>query len=184
MFIQGYGIGFTRDTRVEGHPDPNTRSSVNVTTQLNPSGSFNLPHQGGKLTEMTYLTPVKHNGRQELRYSPPLHFSVPHTQYCIFWNFLGQKIFFGHFWTLLNWTQILNINTKKWKKYFLGTPYPIFYIFSKILGQKIFFESFWTLLNWARILNINTKKWKKIFFGANSWPLLRRLTLTHSNFFS
>ena len=84
MFIQGYGIGFIRDTRVEGHQDPNTRSSVSLSAQLNPSGSFNLPHQGGKLTEMINLLARKHNGRQELRYSPRVHFSVPHTQYCIF----------------------------------------------------------------------------------------------------
>ena len=97
MFVQEYGIGFHRDPLVVEHPDPNPRSSVSLQAQLNPSESFKLPHQGGKLTEMTYLTPVKHNGRQELRYSPPLHFSVPHTQYCIFWKFLGQKIFLSHF---------------------------------------------------------------------------------------
>ena len=76
MFIQGYGIGFHRDPRVASHPDPNTRSSVSLETQLNPSGSFKLPLLGGKLTEMTYLVAVKHNGRQELRYSPPQAFGT------------------------------------------------------------------------------------------------------------
>ena len=84
MFVQEYGIGFHRDPRVAEHPDPNTQSSVTMWTQLTPSESFKLPHLGGKLTEMTYLEAEKNNGRQELRYSPPLHFSVPHTQYCIF----------------------------------------------------------------------------------------------------
>ena len=63
MFIQGYGIGFTKDPRVEAHPDPNTQSSVSLETQLTPSGSFNLPLLGGKLTEMTYLVARRHDGR-------------------------------------------------------------------------------------------------------------------------
>jgi hypothetical protein len=167
MFVQGYGIGFLRDPRVALHPDPNTWSSVTISPLHTPIQSFKLPHQGGKLTELTYLVSLKHNGRQELRYSPPLDFSVPYTQYWIFWNFLGQKIFFGHFWTLLHWTRILNINTKKWKNIFLDTPYLIYIKFFQNFGsQKIFFESFWTLLHWVRILNINTKKWKNIFLGT------------------
>jgi len=133
---------------------------------------------------MTYLTSVKHNGRQELRYSPRVHFSLPLTQYCIFWKFLGQKIFFESFWFLLNWARILNINTQKWKKNFLVPQHGHYNVFFEIFWvKKIFFESFWTLLNWARILNINTKKWKK-FFWCHHLTLLCRQALTQSNFFS
>ena len=63
MFIQGYGIGFHRDTRVAEHPDPNTQSSVTMRAQLNPSGSFNLPLLGGKMTEMINLLERKQVGR-------------------------------------------------------------------------------------------------------------------------
>ena len=143
MFIQGYGIGFPKDPRVEAHLDPNTRSSVNVCAQLNPSGSFKLPLLGGKLTEMIYLWTRRHDGRQELRYSPPLHFLAPHTQYCIFENFWVKKNFFCSFWTLLNWTRILNINTIKWKTYFFRYTLHNILNFWKFLGQKNFF---WVIL--------------------------------------
>ena len=63
MFIQGYGIGFTRDPRVEAHPDPSTRSSVSFWTQHTLIESFKLPHQGGKLTEMINLLARRHDGR-------------------------------------------------------------------------------------------------------------------------
>ena len=144
MFIQGYGIGFIRDPRVAGHSDPNTRSSVNVCAQLDPSGSFNIPHIGGKLTEMTYLSTRRHDRRYELSYSPPLYFSIPHTQYCIFWKFLGQKIFFVHFELYCTELEFWILTPKNEKKYFFRYPLPNILNFLKIFGSKNFFESFWT----------------------------------------
>ena len=136
MFVQGYGIGFPRDTRVASHQNPNTQSSVSLWALPVPKESFKLPHLGGKLTEMTYLWTVKHNGRQELRYSPPLHFSVSHTQYCIFWKFLGQKFFLSHF--ELYWTELeFWILTPKNEKYFL-VPTPDHYYAAWPLHISIF----------------------------------------------
>ena len=83
---------------------------------------------------MIYLTPVKHNGRQELRYSPPLHFSVPHTQYCIFWKFLGQKIFFGHFAIYCTELEFWILTQKNEKKYFFNVS---------LIRYCNFFWKFW-----------------------------------------
>ena len=55
-------------------------------------------------------------------------FRYPLPNILNFWKFLGQKIFFESFWSLMNWARIFKINTKKWKKFFwyfrlaLNTP--------------------------------------------------------------
>ena len=54
-------------------------------------------------------------------------FRYPLPNILNFWKFLGQKIFFESFWSLMNWARIFKINTKKWKKIFLAfSPGPYY----------------------------------------------------------
>ena len=142
MFIQGYGIGFTRDPRVASHPDPNTRSSVTFRPLHTHIESFNLPHLGGKLTEMTYLWTRRHMDARNWDTALLCIFQYHIHNIAFFENF-WVKNFFGHFWTLLNWTRILNINTKKWKKNFFRYPLPNILNFFENFGSKNFF---WVIL--------------------------------------
>ena len=100
MFIQGYGIGFSRDPRVEAHPDPNTQSSVSLGAQLNPSGSFNLPHQGGGQTDGNDLS---HSG--ETRWTLGIEIQPSSAFFSITYTILHFLKIFGlknFFWSFLN----------------------------------------------------------------------------------
>ena len=89
-------------------PKSRTHSSLSSKLLPTPSESFKLPHQGGKLTEMTYLVAMKYNGRQGLRFSPREQFSVHFEKIVFFWHFLvifSKKKFFFKI-------------SKKWKFWF------------------------------------------------------------------